>query len=203
MPILDAAGSLLGYRGVDKDITERKRTEAALLAEKKRAQSYLDVAGVMLVAVDDTGRITLMNRRGHEILGYKEGEITGQSWVDTCVPERMRNEARGVVRLLLAGGDKSVEYFENPVVTRSGEERLVAWHNVVLRDETGRTVGILISGDDITERHAVEAKLRESELKFRAIFDNASDGMFLVEPDSRRFLAGQQLVPADAGLLGR
>ncbi|GAI47715.1 unnamed protein product, partial [marine sediment metagenome] len=52
----------------------------------------------------------------------------------------------------MAGKIKPVEYFENPVVTRNGEERLIAWHNAVLKDEEGNIIATLSSGEDITER---------------------------------------------------
>ena len=162
-----------------KEVTERKQAETALRTEEERAQKYLDVAGVLLVALDAHGRITLMNRRGCEILGYDEGEIIGRNWIDTCVPERLRIEINGVFKRLIASAVKPVEYYENPVLTRSGEERQIAWHNVVLRDERGRAVGTLSSGEDITERVQTEQALRESETRLHAVFDNSQDAISL------------------------
>ncbi len=70
-------------------------------------------------------------------------------------------------RRLLAGEIDSVRYVENPVLTPSGEERTLAWHNTVLRDGAGRIVGTLSSGEDITERKRMEADLRSSEERNR------------------------------------
>ncbi len=72
---------------VFQDITERKRAEAAIRRERDRAQLYLDIADVMLVALDLEGRITLINRKGCSTLGREESELLGRVWIDTCVPE--------------------------------------------------------------------------------------------------------------------
>ncbi|GAI74382.1 unnamed protein product, partial [marine sediment metagenome] len=53
-----------------------------------KAQKYLDVAGVMLVAIDVEGRVGLVNKKGCEILGYEEEEIIGKKWFDNFLPER-------------------------------------------------------------------------------------------------------------------
>jgi PAS domain S-box-containing protein len=159
---------------VVRDITERKQAKAALRVEKVRTHEYLDIAGVMLVVLDAGGRITIVNRHGCRILGYNEGELIGQSWVGTCIPVRLRGEVRGVLGSLITGAGKPVENYEHPVVTRSGEERLIAWHQVVLRDEYGIKVGVLSSGEDITERKrtgeekerlAREVERRKAELE--------------------------------------
>ncbi|MHC5080675.1 MAG: PAS domain-containing sensor histidine kinase, partial [Planctomycetota bacterium] len=64
-----------------------------------------------------------------------------------------------------------VEYYENPVVTQSGEERIIAWHNTVLRDEEGKILATLSSGEDVTEKNRAEDALRESEQRLRELTD--------------------------------
>ena len=67
------------------------------------------------------------------------------------------------------------------MLTRTGEERVIAWHNAVLTDEKGRVTGSLSSGEDITERLRVEEKLRSSEERLRSIFGAVSEGIFIVD----------------------
>ncbi|MHC5082160.1 MAG: PAS domain S-box protein, partial [Planctomycetota bacterium] len=102
------------------------------MEEKDKAQAYLDIAGVVLVAIDRDQRVTLVNRKGCEVLGAPEDEILGKNWFDAFVPERMREDVRAAFHELIAGRIEPVEYYENPVVTQSGEERIIAWHNTVL-----------------------------------------------------------------------
>ena len=59
----------------------------------------------------------------------------------------------------LIGGDLS--YVEDPILTKSGEERMIGWHNSLLRDDEGRVIGTLSSGEDITERKRAESGLRQ------------------------------------------
>ncbi len=60
----------------------------------------------------------------------------------------------------MEGKLESAEYFENPVLIRSGEERIIAWHNTLLIDESGHRIGTLSSGEDITERRMAEEALQ-------------------------------------------
>jgi PAS domain S-box-containing protein len=154
---------IVGSSGVERvasvlqDITERKRAHELIRQERDRAQSYLDIADVILLALDLQGRITLINRKGCAMLGCEESELLGRDWVDTCLPARIRDELRACFRGLLGGNQTSIE---NPVVTSSGEERMIAWRNSVLRDGAGQVIGTLSSGEDITERKKFESALR-------------------------------------------
>ena len=109
----------------------RVEDQESLAVERDRVQNYLDVAGVAIVALDAHGKVTLINRKGCEILGYAEREIIGENWFDRFLPESHREHVQAVFSSLIAGEVEPVEYFENPVVTKGGEERLIAWHNSV------------------------------------------------------------------------
>ncbi len=147
---------------------EHQRAEQALRVEQERAQKYLDVAGVMLMALDREGKVTLINQRGAEIMGYAESELIGKNWFDFAVPERMRQDAEGTLSRLLSGEDEPGRYYENLIVTRSGAERRVAWRNTVIRDDRGTITGVLSSGEDITDRKALEEQFLQSQ-KMEAI----------------------------------
>jgi two-component system cell cycle sensor histidine kinase/response regulator CckA len=127
-------------------------------AERDRAQRYLDTAEVILLALDEQGRISQVNRYACSILGWSAADLQGRDWVETCVPERFRRARRERFLSLPAGEDLSVT--ESPVLTRSGEERMIEWRTTVLRDAAGRASGVFSSGTDITERIAAQARLR-------------------------------------------
>ncbi len=143
------------------DVTLHKRAEAQLRRERDRSQMYLDVAGVMFVALDQKGRISLINKKGCEILGYDENEILGTDWFIRFVPESRRREVWEIFDQLMRGQTCIAEYAETPVIVRDRSERIVAWHNTVLTDGTGAIIGTLSSGEDITERKRTEQRLRE------------------------------------------
>ena len=163
---------VVGVLGVGRDITERKRAEGLLKEEKYRAQRYLDIVGVMLLALDADEKVILINRKGCEILGYKEEEIIGKHWSDNFLPEGYRERLTTSFAKLIAGDIEPVEYLENPVLTKSGEERVIAWHNTVLTDEAGKIFATLSSGEDITERKRVEEALRRKSEEQALLLNN-------------------------------
>ncbi|MBW2000647.1 MAG: response regulator, partial [Deltaproteobacteria bacterium] len=64
---------------------------------------------------------------------------------------------------IIEGKTEGLEYYENPVLTRQGEERVIAWHNSLIRDNDGRIIGTLSSGFDMTERIRLEEQLQHSQ----------------------------------------
>src|SRR3990172_7979831 len=156
-------------QSIFRNITERKRAEEALEREKNRAQRYLDVAGVMLVVIGADQRVSLINKRGSDILGYDEEEIIGKNWFATYLPQQTSAEVRAVFDRLMKGEAEPAEYFENSVKTKSGEERMIAWHNTLLRDEEGNIVATLSSGEDITARKLAEEQAQSRLQRLSAL----------------------------------
>jgi PAS domain S-box-containing protein len=149
--------------------------------EQSLSQKYLDLVGVIIVAIDADQKVKLINKKGCEILGCKESEIVGKNWFENFIPERMRDIVKEAFTKLMAGEIEAMEYFENPVLAKSGEERLIAWHNAVLNDAEGRITGTLSSGEDITERQRNEETLRRSEAEIRAVLETVVDGIVTID----------------------
>ena len=179
-----AEGAIEGLVLVARDITARVEAESIVLAERDKAQQYLDVAGVMFVAIDSKGRVTLVNQRGCELLGAKESEIVGRDWFRSFVPKHMRKSVRAVFDQLMSGEIAPVEHYENPVVCSDGTERLMAWHNTLLRDEGGTIIGTLSSGEDITERRRAADALRDSEERYRGLIETLDEGIWEIDVDA-------------------
>jgi PAS domain S-box-containing protein len=154
--VTDNSGNVVKLVGVIQDVTEHKKAEEELRREHDQTQRYLHIAGVMLTALDADGHITLINKKGCEILGWDQDDLTGRNWFDVAIPPDRRDEVRSVFNKLLAGEIMPVEYYENPVVTRSGLQRILAFHNTEIKDPAGRITGIIFSGEDITERKQIE-----------------------------------------------
>ena len=143
------------------DITPRKEAESLILKERTQAQQYLDIAGVMFVVLDKTGEVTRINKKGCQILGYDENEVLHKNWFDLCIHEDIRDKMWQVFVKLMAGKIELVEYYENNVVTKSGDQRLIAFRNALIMDEDSNITGILFSGEDITERKKAEEQIRK------------------------------------------
>jgi len=159
VPWLDPNQRVGGAFATFRDITAQREAEAALREERRRARQYLDVASVILVAIGKDRRVTMINRKGCELLGLPADEIVGAEWFETFIPPRHRRDVSRTFERIMAGELDPVEYFENPVLTARGEERLIAWHNSLVRDSAGAVTGALSSGEDITERKQAETQI--------------------------------------------
>lgn len=147
---------------LQKEIAERKQTAQALQHERDKIQKYLDVAGVILIVIDKEQKLSLINKRGCDILERTEKDAIGKDWCSDFVPEQARDEVRSLISGLLNGQVERYEYHENLVLTKSGAERIIAWHNTVLCNETGGAEAILSSGEDITDRKLAEEAARQA-----------------------------------------
>jgi PAS domain S-box-containing protein len=143
---------------------------SAVPSEVNNAQAYLDVAGVMLLTLDRSGKVTLINRRGCEILGWPESEIIGRDWFSSFLPPEHQSAVKVLFNNLMEGHLELSEYTENAIVCQDGTRRLIAWHNALLRDSDGEICGTLSSGEDITEtrqaaeeRKALEARVQQEQ----------------------------------------
>ena len=172
------------------EIKERKRAEEELYNEKVRAQTYLDIAGVVLVAINRDLTISLINKKGIEIVGYNEDEIIGKSFIE-FIPERFKSELIDIAIRIISGNLDEFIHYEGPILTKRGEERLISWQVVVLRDNNGNFINALISGEDITERKKAQDALKESEERLKILFEYAPDPYFITDMEGN-FLDGNK-----------
>lgn len=148
------------------------------------AAPWLDVAEVILVGIGADRRVTAINRKGCEVLGLPESEIIGRDWFASFVPERDRERTSAGFDALIAGDLADAEFFDNTIVTASGEERLIAWHNAFLRGTDGAVIGTVSSGEDVTDRHRAEQSQREFEHRVRVVLEGVHDAIVLIDPET-------------------
>jgi len=139
-----------------EDITERKIAEEKAIKERENAELYLNLVNVIVVALDNDGIITLMNKKGYEIVGYEKSELNGKNWFKTCLPPHGRDRVYDYFKKLMNGEMDVIEFYENSIYTKAGDERLIAWSTVLLKDRNGKITGLLSSGEDITKRKQAE-----------------------------------------------
>lgn len=160
------------------DITERKRAEDALRESERRFREMLENVQLVAVMLNEQGHIIFCNDFLLELTGWGGEEILGRDWFDIFVPPEL-----GVKQVFfesLAQGTIPAHY-ENDILTRQGERRLISWSNTLLRDPQGNIIGTTSIGEDITERKQAEAALRESEERYRHLFNSMLDGFALHE----------------------
>ncbi len=141
-----------------KDITERKQTEAALRDAKDFAENLIQTANVLFIQLDGEGRVVRVNETTSTVTGYSKAELIGQNWFNKLVPRERFPEVWNEFEQITRYGEMR-EFFENPVLTKEGDERYILWKNRQLQD--GETkAGSISFGMDITARKEAEEALK-------------------------------------------
>ncbi len=149
------------------EVAQRREKEIALSREKVRAETYFNVAEVVLVTLNADGEVLRMNQKGGELIGDSPENIAGQSWF-SFIPEEWRESVRDELQDMLRN-DAHVagDYFEFPLLGKEGREHLVAWQCKRISNDDG-THGVFCSGMDVTKVRTLEKQIRLRE-KMNAI----------------------------------
>jgi PAS domain S-box-containing protein len=141
----------------------RRQAEQNLTVQRDMAQRYLDISEAIFVVIDADQRVSLINKKGCQILGYTEEEVIGANWFDTFLPEQNRQEQKkNFIMVINKDLDiRAAEHVEAMILTKSGAERILVWHNTLVLDTEGKITAMLGAGHDITEYRDMERELQK------------------------------------------
>jgi two-component system cell cycle sensor histidine kinase/response regulator CckA len=165
------------------DPTAQKQSDK--LMKESMTQQFLDVVDVMVLVINKDEKVELINEKGCTILGYSQVEVIGQNWFDQFIPQEERDKIRAAFQKMLKREFNLDQNFENSVLTKSGEQKIISWKNALLKDDNGNIVSTLSSGLDITEWKLTETELRASEEKYRSFFEEDLTGDYISTPEGR------------------
>ncbi|MGA2681048.1 MAG: PAS domain S-box protein [Candidatus Bathyarchaeia archaeon] len=151
-----------------------------LQKQSNLAQMYFELANAFMIAIGSNELITDINGKASEILGYSRLEVKGKNWFDMFVLEKEREDARRVFHDVLKGSLPHV-HSKYSLITRQGKQRTFDFHNILVSDKYGKTVGVLSSGTDITEA----ALSKEVENRLQASLDVMIEGCQIIDYDWR------------------
>ena len=177
-PVRNEAGEVVSNSGIAIDITERKQAAEAMTEQRNFAESLIETAQTIILVLDAEGNIVRFNPYTAELLGYAVDEVKGQKWVETCVEPEQRPAVKELIHQTMI--DEQTRRNVNPIITNNGRRILVEWSNNILVDTDGRTVGVLATGNDITDRSRVENTLHESILRHRELEAHIPVGVYIV-----------------------
>lgn len=148
-----------------KDIVLLKKTEKAEQKAERYAEKIISSANAMIVGLDTAGKVSVFNEMAEKITGYRKDEVTGKNWFELIVPRRRFPDIWKVFEEFQKKGKSIVGDFQNPILTKDGETRMIEWRNSDLRDN-GNIIGTISYGIDITDRKKAEESLKEERNLF-------------------------------------
>ncbi|MGA3281533.1 MAG: PAS domain S-box protein [Smithella sp.] len=170
----DSSGKPIGFRGIVRDVTERKITEEELKKTQLFNTAILDSIPGILYLYDDTGYLVQWNKQNEEVTGYSSEELKGMyvlDWFGSVEPDTS-NIINNVANVMKNGYAMT----EAHIITKSGQAIPMILTGVKLAI-AGKDY-LLGIGIDITKRKKAEEALKNSELKYRNIFENAIEGIY-------------------------
>lgn len=149
------------------EIAERRQKEEQLGASEARFRSLVQTAGSIIILLCPDGRILEFNQEAERVSGWQRQEVLELEAIPLFIPEGEQERAKEILRQGLGG--ELIRGLEMPARMRDGNERLFLWNLNAIYDPAGKTAGLMLVGDDITERKQNEIALQESEEKLRAL----------------------------------
>ena len=194
-PITDA-GRPVGLRGTITDITELKKTEAALKESEQKYRELVDLLPETLFEMDLLGCLTFVNQRGLECFGLREADLkTGVNGLQVVAPEDRERAMQRMQRLLVGGQEYGTSEYR--MMRKDGSTFPGLIHGAtIVRD--GKPVGIRGIVVEISDLRRSEEALRESEARFRSLAEGSSVGVFMIS----RHLLFDYINPTLAEILG-
>jgi PAS domain S-box-containing protein len=184
IPMLDNEGNLTGYRGVDTDISERKRAEETIIQERRMLRTLIDNLPDPIYVQDKECRKVIANKADVENIGLSsEAEVLGKTDLELFagnVGERGYEADRNIIE-----SGKPIFDLEEEFVSSQGVKRWLLTTKIPLYDKYGNISGLVGIGHDITERKRVEAELQQSYMFSKSLLNTIPFGMHIVDESGK------------------
>jgi PAS domain S-box-containing protein len=164
-PLFDSEGAPYAVCCIANDITERKRAEEALAAEKERLAVTLRSIGDGVITADTAGRVVLMNRVAEQLTGWTQEEAMGRLLTDVfrIIDEKSRRRCGNPVNRVLASGGMSGLPGDVMLLARDGRERSISDTAAPIRDRESRIIGVVLVFRDITATRKMEEEMLRTQ----------------------------------------
>jgi len=161
-PFRDPSGQVMGLLGICRDITDRKRAEEEMRQSQQKLSMHFEHTPLAVVEWDLEFRVADWNPSAERIFGYTREEALGQH-ASFIVHPQFRERVDRVWKALLEQKGATRNVGENDNITKDGRIISCEWYNTPLVDESGRVLGVASLAQDVTERVALEERLRQSQ----------------------------------------
>ncbi|MGB3534298.1 MAG: PAS domain S-box protein [Microcoleaceae cyanobacterium] len=155
----DETDNVKGFVGSITDIHARKQAEAVMRESERRWRSLLENVRLSVVGLNCQAQVEYVNPFFLELTGYTHSEVVGQNWFEMFLRPAERSQVYQCFQQTLQ--QEPQNYYQNIIITKQGEEKIVAWNNTQLQSIEGEGIGTMSIGEDITERYAIERMKNE------------------------------------------
>ena len=177
-------GRLVRVWGAQRELSERRRSEAALRREQAFLRSTIDASPSLIFVKDYEGRFVLVNSALADLYGSTPEEMVGKTDADfNPSAEELENFKRADQRVITTLEPLAIP--EEPVTSAGGDLRWFSTVKVPLIEPDGSCSRVLGVASDITARKKAEEQLRKSEERFRAVFNQQYQFMAILDPEGR------------------
>lgn len=191
-PMYDAAGMIIGVLGISHDITERKKAEEALKKTEVRFRSYFELPIVGIAITSPTADWIEVNDKLCEMLGYTREELHQTNWCALTHPEDLSIDLAKSNQVL--SGEIEGYSIDKRFICKNGEHLWISLSVRCVRKEDALVDYFVALMLDISKSKLAEEALKESEERYRSIFENASIGIYRTLPNGQILLANTALV---------
>jgi len=167
--------------GFARDISKRRRAEAALEASENRYRQLFENSAAMVWMVDLSGRITTVNQTAERFSGYAREELAGKD-IGGILPPDQAPIARSMIERKLK--EDTTTTYDLEILAKDGRRRPMQITSRIIH-ENGKPVGIQGIGIDISEKRRVQEALRQSEEHFRSLIENTLDLVTVLDESGR------------------
>jgi len=176
----DHNGNVAGLFGISKDITERKTDENALMESESKYRTIFENTGIAFAVMEEDTTISLMNNEAEKIMGYSKDEIEGKRrWTEFIAKKDDLNKMEEYHRLRRSDPSAAPKKYEFQAVTKGGIIKDIII-TISMIPGTKKTIASFL---DNTDRKNIERALKESEARYRTIFENTGIAFMLIEED--------------------
>lgn len=162
-----------------RDVTDRWAIHEAQRKDRDFITAVINTTAALVTVFDSEGRIILFNSTCEEATGYSFGEVRGRT-PEFLYPPQDATMAVRSFRGFIAG-EPGHDNVEAHWVTKHGGRRLISWSNALLTEED--TAFVISTGIDITERRQAESGLKQSEERYRTMFESTGTAMCTIGPE--------------------
>lgn len=170
-------GKIVGALVVFQDISLQKEQERQSKHEQELINTYLEIAGIIILILDNDSNILMINDAGCKLLGASKEALIGLNWFENFIDKNELSQIEKVFYMHTKKNTSQISRHINKIIDMKKNEHLIAWNNATYTDGRGNIIGVIATGNDITKEEYLTLELSQTNLKYTKTFEAAQIGI--------------------------